>query len=60
MATRSITLRQLGDIAVGLCYRTYQLHSRDSFLSRPLVHSQDVVHGDLHSVGANMMFGKGC
>ena len=56
----SIALRQLGDIAVGLCYRTYQLQSRDSFLSHPLVHIQDVIHGDLHSVGlvAQMMFGK--
>ena len=62
-AIRLLTSWQLGDIAVGLCYRTCQLDYRawDSFLSCPLVHSQDVIHGDLHSVGlvTRMTIGKG-
>jgi len=62
MAVHPMTLPQLRDIAVGLCYRTYPLHGcdRDGLLSRPLVHSQGVIHGDLHSVGliANVTFDK--
>lgn len=52
-AIHPLTSQQLGDIVIGLRYRTYQRHDHDydSLLLHPLVHSQGVIHGDLHSVG---------